>query len=197
MSIAIVVSVALGIAAGYFFIPESISPYMSKIIVAGLSFILFSVGIDLGFERNLLNKVKKLGLRLLLFPAFAIIGTLAGSAFLSMFTSISLKESLVIGGGLGWSTLAPVLVMDYSVKLSALVFLSNIIREVIGILLVPFVANRIGYIEAAALPGASSMDLSLPVIERSCSVQGAIYGILIGAVMTLVAPIIIPIFLAL
>ncbi len=197
MSVAIVLSVLLGITAGYFFIPDYFAPHMSKVIIIGLSFILFSVGIDLGFEKDLFSKFKKLGLRLLLFPIFAIIGTIAGSAFLSIFTEISLKESLVIGGGLGWSTLAPVLVMDYSVKLSALVFLSNIIREVIGILLVPFISKKIGYIEAAALPGASSMDLSLPVIERSCSVQGAIYGILIGAICTLTAPIVIPIFLAL
>ncbi len=196
MSIKILISIFSGIIAGYLFVPDYFALHIQTIIMIGLSFILFSVGVDLGFEKDIFIKFKKLGFKILLFPIFAILGTLFGSGMLSLFTDIPLNESLAIGGGLGWSTLAPVLVMGHSVKLSVIVFLSNILREIIGILLVPIVSKKLGYIEASALPGASSMDVTLPIIERACSLEGAVYGILMGAVMTIVAPSIIPIFLS-
>ncbi len=196
MSVIIVICVGLGILLGYFFVPEYFSTYISKIITIGLGFLIFNAGIDLGFTKGLLKKIKKIGFKILIFPLMAILGSLAGASFISLFTDITLKDALIVGSGLGWSTLAPVLVMDYSVKLSAIAFLSNILRELIGIAIVPIVASRLGYIEAASLPGASSMDLSLPVIERYCSSQGAIYSIIIGAAMTVTVPILIPFIIA-
>ena len=49
------------------------------------------------------------------------------------------------------------------------VTLSNIMHELFSIVAVPAVAQRIGYIEAVALPGATAMDTVLPVVVSATS----------------------------
>ena len=64
-----------------------------------------------------------------------------------------------------------------------------------NLLLVPAVARRVGYIECYGLPGSTSMDVCLPIIERSTSSDVAVYSFINGAIVSASVPFLVSIFM--
>jgi len=69
------------------------------------------------------------------------------------------------------------------------------IRETASILLIPVAARRIGYLEAVSMPGTSSMDICMPIIERSCRQDTVLYAFLIGFMMNIVTSVGVPLIM--
>ena len=86
--------------------------------------------------------------------------------------------------------------MDYSLQVSAISFMHNVIREVIGILLIPVCARHLGYIECYCLPGASSMDVCLPLVEKATDSSIAVYSFVNGVVLSAAVPVLVSIFMS-
>lgn len=107
------------------------------------------------------------------------------------------KDCAAAAAGFGWYSLAPTLLAPYSLSVSATAFLSNIMHELLSIVAVPAVAQRIGYIEAVALPGATAMDTVLPVVVSATSDRMALYSFTSGAVLSLSVPFLVPAIIAL
>lgn len=63
MSLGILLSVALGIAAGLLVVPEPLAGYSGTIIEIGLWFLLFWVGVDIGRSRDSFAKLIQYGWR--------------------------------------------------------------------------------------------------------------------------------------
>lgn len=191
MLLCIFVPVTLGILSGFLFLPDWFINASGTIIVVGLSVLLFFVGIDLGTEGTIVQNFKMAGWRVILFPFVMIIGTYIGSVVAGLLIGITVKDSLCVASGFGWYTLAPVMLMEYSVEISAISFMHNVMRELIGLLLLPIVAKRIGYIESTGLVGAGSMDVCLPIIVRTTSGNMAVYAFIIGIVLSFSVPVMV------
>lgn len=203
MTLVILGFVAAGIAAGYFGFAlrlkhfDSFNETISLVIKLGLCTLLVFVGIDIGIEGKVVAHFRKVGIRILAIPAAVIIGTLAGSAVCALFLPISLKESLAVGAGFGWYTLAPGIIMDRGFVLAgAICFMHNVMRELLGILSIPLVARYVGFVESCGLPGSSSMDVCLPIIERATSGTTAIYSFVNGVVLSFAVPVLVTLFIA-
>ena len=67
--------------------------------------------------------------------------------------------------------------------LGAMALLSNIFRELIALIFTPFLAKKLGPYAAVAAAGATSMDVCLPGITRSCGPE-IIPATLISGVLT-------------
>lgn len=193
MTICIVCAVALGIAAGRMFLPESFIAVTGALITAGLCLLLFFVGTDIGIAGTIISNFRQAGWRVIVFPFVIMAGTFIGAAAASVFLPLSVKDALCVGAGFGWYSLAPAMLAEYSVKVSAISFMHNVMRELFGILLIPFVANKIGYMETFALPGSPSMDVCLPVIEKATKADIAVYSFISGAVLSAAVPVIVSI----
>lgn len=194
----IIASVTFGMFSGYFFIPDYfITEISGNLLIVGLSVLLFFVGLDLGREGTVVENFKKVGIRILAFPIASIIGCLLFAAIGSLVLPMTAKESVAVASGFGWYTLAPVILSDYSAELSAISFLHNVMREMIGIIIIPIVAKRVGYIEACSLPGAAAMDVCLPVLEKATNSDTAVYAFVMGVVLSIAVPILVPIFIGL
>lgn len=190
--------VTAGMLAGYFFIPDFfIEEISGNLLIVGLCVLLFFVGLDLGRAGTVVENFKKVGIRILAFPIASIIGCLGFAALASLILPMSAKDSVAVASGFGWYTLAPVIISDYSAELSAVAFLHNVMREMLGIILIPIVAKRLGFIEACSLPGAAAMDVCLPVLEKSTNSDTAIYAFVMGVVLSIAVPILVPIIIAL
>lgn len=74
----------------------------------------------------------------------------------------------------------------------AISFMHNVIRETLGIIIIPLAAQKIGYIEATAIPGVAAMDVCMPIVERSCNQETIVYAFCIGASMSLPVPLLVP-----
>ena len=147
----ILISVILGMTFSYFFIPENINvnelsidtgSLLGNIIVAGLCLLLLFVGIDIGYEGTVMKNLKKVGARVLVFPFASIAGSLLMAFVASFILPMSWNESLAVGAGLGWYTLAPAIIMNHSPFVGTVSFIHNLMRELLGIILMPLVAKN-------------------------------------------------------
>lgn len=197
MTIAIILTVIAGVLAGYFFLPEVFVENTEHILTAGLCLLLFMVGIDIGRQGTVISDIRKNGLRILTVPLFVILGTLAGAAAAALLTGMALRDSAAVAAGLGWYSLAPIILSEYSAQLSAISFLSNVMRELIAIITIPIVAKYIGYIEACAPPGAAAMDTCLPLVEKATNSTTAVYSFVSGLVLSCVIPVLVPAIMSL
>ncbi|MDR7856003.1 lysine exporter LysO family protein [Tissierella sp.] len=196
LSLKIFLAVLLGTGAGYFFLPDTFSSSIGVIIDIGLMLLLFFVGMDIGKQKDVFGKIKKMGLRILLVPFAVIIGSVVGSMIAGMLLKMPLNESGAIGAGLGWYTLSSTMLLaDGYIELSALAFLSNVFREVIGLITIPLIAKYIGKLESVSAAGATAMDTSLPVISSSTDPHTTIIAFITGVICTTTVPIILPIIL--
>lgn len=201
----ILISVILGMTFSYFFIPENINvnelsidtgSLLGNIIVAGLCLLLLFVGIDIGYEGTVIKNLKKVGTRVLVFPFASIAGSLLMAFVASFILPMSWNESLAVGAGLGWYTLAPAIIMNHSPFVGTVSFIHNLMRELLGIILMPLVAKKLGYLEAMSLPGSASMDVCLPIVEKVTSGDIVVYSFITGAVMSMAVPVLVPLFIA-
>lgn len=203
MTLIILCSVILGMALGYLvarpLFGENIAVFDSAAslgIKIGLCILMVFVGLDLGLEGTVLSMMKEAGLRILVFPLACIVGTLIGAALCGLLFKLSLPESLAIGAGFGWYSLAPGIIMEAGyLTASAISFLHNVMREVFSILLLPLIAAKVGCIEAACVPGAPAMDVCLPIINRATQGRGVTYGFVTGVTMSFLVPIMVPIMI--
>ena len=193
----IFVFVAVGMLSGYYVLPDFYIEISGIILITGLSVLLFFVGIEMGIEGSAVKMVKKAGYQIILYPLAVIFGTLTFSAMASIFLPITAREAMAVSSGFGWYTLAPVILMDYSTEISAISFMHNVMREFIGLLLIPFVSKHIGYIETASLPGAGAMDVFVPIIQQATSKHIVIYSFVIGVILSISVPILVPLFVGL
>ena len=135
---------------------------------------------------------------MLVFPVVVILATTVGGFVISLiYSDLSIGESLAICYGFGWYTFAPIAISNAGyVMAGAISFLHNVIRELAGIVLMPILAKRIGYLEVAAIPGVAAMDVCLPIIERVTRQDIIIYSFLIGFSQAIFVPVLVNMALA-
>ena len=196
LTIIMVIFVAAGIAAGYLFLPESFVAVSGTLLTITLCMLLVLVGIDIGTEGTIVTNFKSAGWRVVVFPFVSIGAMIFGSIIAAMFLPFSVQDGVCIGSGLGWYSLASAMLIEYSAEVSAISFMHNVIREIIGILLIPTCAKRLGYIECYCLPGASSMDVCLPIVEKATDSSIAVYSFVNGVVLSAAVPVLVSIFMS-
>ncbi|MDD7392129.1 MAG: lysine exporter LysO family protein [Fusobacterium gastrosuis] len=183
--------VLIGLGIGYFF-GDFINFDISTLIQIGLYLLLFFIGIDIGKNKNIFNDLKKIDKKVLLLPFITMLATLLGGAVASLLLSLSLGEAVAVSSGMGWYSFSAIELSKVSVELGGIAFLSNIFRELLAILTIPFIAKRIGAFESVSVAGATAMDSVLPVINKSNTAEISIVSFYSGLVISLVVPILVP-----
>jgi uncharacterized membrane protein YbjE (DUF340 family) len=202
MVIIVMIPLVIGLAIGYFVvIPSTINEEFfnsltGNLLIAGVALLLLAIGFSLGLSGNIFGSLKKMGLKFLIFPVAAIVGSLLGGALCGIFLPITIPEGLAIGAGFGWYTMAPTIITEAGhVYAGAISFMHNVIREMGGIVLIPFLANKIGYIEVTAIPGVCAMDIGMPIIEKCTKEEMVAYSFGMGLIMSMATPLLVPIFI--
>lgn len=202
MTLFIVCTVAVGMVFGWFLIRsefvryEDFDAFAGIVIKGGLCLLLFLVGIDLGIEDSFVADIRQAGLGILAVPFAVCVGTLGSMAVCALFLPLSVRECLSVGAGFGWYSMAPVIIMEKGyVAASAVSFMHNVFRELMALLLIPVVAKKIGYIEAVSLPGSGASDVCLPLIVKSTRGGIAIYAFVTGIGVSILVPVLVPVFL--
>ena len=201
MTLWILLAVALGLALGYFLVRpqfnyENFERGAGLAITIELLILLVFVGLDLGLAGDVISNIKSVGVRVLVIPLVIEVGTLVGAAICGLFLPISLRESLAIGAGFGWYSLGAGLLMDAGLMTAgAISFMHNVMRELVSIIITPTVAKKIGFVEAVAAPGATGMDVCLPIITRSTSGNIAVYSFVSGFIISMSVPLVVPLFI--
>lgn len=192
----ILITVVIGMVSGYLFIPDLFIEISGSIMTVGLCVLLFTAGIDIGCQKGIIDDIKRNGFAIVLFPLLVYAGTCTGAVAASLLLKYTLLETTTVAVGMGWATLAPILIAEKSAELSAVSFLANIMREFLAITFIPLIAKKMGYIEALAPAGCTAMDTSLPVIERSTNSSVVICSFISGVIHSCSVPLITPVLVA-
>lgn len=196
MSFSILAAVVVGILSGLFIFPDAFAQYIGIVIDIGLCTLLFFVGIDIGRNKDIISQIKSMGYKILLVPFSIALGSIAGSILGGLAIGLPLNEAGAIGAGFGWYTLSAIELSKYSVETGALAFITNVCREVIALVSIPYIARHIGKLEAIAPAGATAMDTSLPVIANATDANTAVASFLTGVVLSILVPILVPIMIS-
>lgn len=184
-------SVILGLLIGYNF-QESIVFDVSILIEFGLYLLLFFIGVDIGKNKNIMEDFKKIDKKVLLLPFVTIVASLFGGAIASLVIDLSLKESVAVSSGMGWYSFSAIELSKVSAELGGIAFISNIFRELMAIILIPFVAKKIGAFESISIAGATAMDSVLPIINKNTSSEIVVIAFYSGLVISFIVPILVP-----
>ena len=195
MSLAILVVLVLGIGAG-FILPENISAFIDSASSYMLLILLFSVGIDMGLNKEVFTRIQELGFKILLIPFGVVVGSLCGGFLTAFLTQMPVKDSLAISAGLGWYSLSGIMITEAGNPVAGTIaFLSNVFREMLTFIVVPFIASHMNYYCAIAPAGATAMDTTLGIISRNTNVTIAVLSFVSGVICTLLVPVLVPVFL--
>ena len=195
MSFAILIVLVLGIGAGYF-MPADLSAFIDSASSYMLLILLFSVGIDMGLNKEVFTRIKELGFKILLIPFGVVVGSLCGGVLTALLVKLSIKEGLAISTGRGWYSLSGILITEAGNPVGGTIaFLANVFREMLTFIVVPFVASHLNYYCAIAPAGATAMDTTLGIISKNTNGTIAVLSFVSGVICTLLVPVLVPIFL--
>lgn len=187
----ITVAICIGAFTGFFFRNDFLIMNSDKVVSFGLCLLLFFVGMDIGNSGDIFSKLKKFGKKIWFLPVSTIIGSLIGGYVGSIFTTLSAGQGIAISAGLGWYSLSAVELSKISAELGSLAFLTNVLRELLSIFSVPFIAKYIGSLESVSVAGATAMDTLLPIINKNNSADIAVVAFFSGIVLTTAVPFLV------
>lgn len=184
--------VALGFTISHLnFVPEI---KYENIVTYLLYAMIFFIGVRLSQSNLRLREIflNKFSISL---AAVTIFSSLLGAWVASGFLNLSPKDTMAISSGFGWYTLSGILFTQMNEPvLGSIAFLSDLFREIIALLLISVLSKK-GYSSVAiGICGATSMDVTLPVIEKHCGQTYVPTAFISGAIITLLVPFMIPFF---
>ncbi len=197
MTKTIMVSLFLGIALGYgHILPPSFTNHLHVFTDCALFIAVFSVGMDLGCNRNTLQEIRQWGWKILLLPLSAMVGSIVLSSMVSPLLKIPMRESAAIVSGFGWYSLAGAMLTHLAGPyLGTTAFLANLLREIFTFFSVEWIYPRFGGWATVALGGATSMDTTLGLISETSEGRLNTLSLTSGVLHSLAVPIFIPLWI--
>ena len=189
----IFLAIAMGFSVGYMWFPLDIKETLDVILMNALNIMVVIAGIEIGSQRHLVKKMlsfKAIGL-IVSVPLGTIVGSLLGGSLVGFLLGMNHYDAILVSAGLGWYSLSSVVIAtSYSTEVGTIAFITNVLREILSFVLIPFLA-RFTQLPCVAIGGATTMDSTLPVILKATNMQVGIVAFLNGLTLTLVVPILL------
>ncbi|MBC8611746.1 Membrane protein of uncharacterised function (DUF340) [uncultured Ruminococcus sp.] len=187
-----IVSLIAGVLCAQFIFTPEISDLLIRLSDLVLYVLMISVGISVGMNKVVLRKLKEYNLTVLLIPVGIIIGSAAGGGLAALVLQMPLSTCVPIVSGLGWYSLSGVLVGDLiGAEAGTIAFLSNLLREILSFLLIPFIVRHFGPYTAIAPAGATSEDTTLPMMIKYTSEDVVVISVMNGVICSACVPFLI------
>lgn len=122
---------------------------------------------------------------------------LLGGVIASVVLDITLIQALTFGSGFGWYSLSSVLVNDaWGAMYGSIAFFNDLSREILCLFTIPFFM-RLFPSTAIGLAGATALDCTLPIIQKSGGIQVVPLAISFGFIINLAVPFLLAFFIGL
>ncbi|CAK9884562.1 MAG: Lysine exporter LysO [Candidatus Erwinia impunctatus] len=160
-----------------------------------LLFLLLLVGLKLRGSGMTLRQIL-LNRRGLLVATVVCGSSLVGGVIAAIGLSLPLKTGLAMASGFGWYSLSGIIMSEsFGPVIGSAAFFNDLIRELVAIMLIPALIVHHRSL-ALGLCGATSMDFTLPVLQRSGGTEIVPAAIVQGFILSLLAPVLIALFAA-
>lgn len=158
-----------------------------------LIFLLLLVGIQL---RNSGMTIKQIVLnrRGMIVAVVVVLSSMVAGVINAMILGLPIKTGLAMASGFGWYSLSGILMTEsYGPVIGSATFFNDLVRELLAIMLIPALVRR-SRSTALGLCGATSMDFTLPVLQRSGGVEIVPAAIVHGFILSLLTPLLMAFF---
>lgn len=169
--------------------------------------LMLQVGIGIGSDPRLKEISRSLSPRLLLLPCATIVGTMVASAAVSLLISRwSVAEVMAAGSGMGYYSLSSILITQLkeptvgavvAAELGTVALVANILREMLTLTLAPLMVRWFSPVAPICSGGATTMDVTLPVITQYAGREWVFVAIVHGVVVDFSVPFWVSLFCAL
>ncbi|OCG03073.1 lysine exporter LysO family protein [Gilliamella sp. wkB112] len=190
-SLRVCIALIIGFIVGL--IPLFIWQYTENIIQVVLVFLLLLIGIQLrgnniSLKQILLNKV---GIATTIIVTFS---TFLGGIIAALILEQPIRVGLGMSSGFGWYSLSGILMTEaHGPIIGSATFLNDILRELLAIILIPSLIKRYK-LTALGLCGATSMDFTLPMLQKGAGITIVPSAIVQGFLLTILMPIVMTLF---
>ena len=166
--------------------------------------LMFQVGVGIGSDSRLKEILRSITPRTILVPCATIVGTII-STFLISFAIVrwSATEVMAVGCGFGYYSLSSILVsslkeahigLQAAAELGTITLIANVFRELMTLLLAPLMVRWFSPLGPICAGGATTIDVTLPVITRFSGRDWLFVSILHGVVVDFSVPFLVPFF---
>lgn len=168
--------------------------------------LMFQVGLSIGSDKKLKDILRSIKPKLLLIPLATIIGTLSFSALVALLLhKWSLWNCLAVGSGFAYYSLSSLLITEImtpvlgplAAELGTLALMTNVIREIMALLLAPVLVKYVGKVAPICAGGVTSMDTTLPVISQYAGKDMVFLAIFHGVLLDISVPFFVSFFCSL
>ncbi len=192
MVIAAIASLILGVVCGqWLFSPDLVSLF-GPISDYTLYILMFAVGLSVGSNKQVFHRLRQYHVKILIIPGGIIVGTVLAGFLCYLIVDMPLRDCLAVVCGLGWYSLSGVLLTNLAgATLGTMAFFSNLLREILSFLTIPFIAKHLNHYAAIAPAAATSEDTTLPLLMRCTSEDVAVMAVVNGVVCSALVPVIL------
>ena len=169
--------------------------------------LMLQVGIGIGSDSRLKEILRTLSPRLLFLPIATIVGTLLATLAVSFLLSRwSTAEVLAVGSGMGYYSLSSILITSLkeqsigvvaAAELGTIALMANIFREMMTLIFAPLMVRWFSPLGPISAGGATTMDVTLPVITRISGKEWVFVSIVHGIVVDFSVPFLVSFFCSL
>ena len=166
--------------------------------------LMFQVGIGIGSDSRLKEILRSITPRTVIVPCATIVGTIVASFLVSFaLARWSATEVMAVGCGFGYYSLSSILVsslkeahigLQAAAELGTITLIANVFRELMTLLLAPFMVRWFSPLGPICAGGATTIDVTLPVITRFSGRDWLFVSILHGVVVDFSVPFLVPFF---
>lgn len=150
--------------------------------------LLFVFGFSFSAEKETVQKMRKTGWRIVMFPLFVALGSLIGGLVAGLVLQINLGGAMAVSSGYGWYTLSgPMMGQLMGAQWGTLAFVANFLRELITIVAIPLMV-RLDKLAPVASGGGTTMDTTLGVIVRYSGKDALMVAFANGLILSIMAP---------
>ena len=146
--------------------------------------------------------------RMLLLPLSTMVGTFAGAllawgvlqvlAFYGMGKGVALPDTMSISSGFGYYSLSSILLNEArGAEIGTMALAANIVRELFTIVAAPLLVKFFGPLAPISAGGATSMDTTLPVIQRYSGNAFVPISVFHGVALDISVPFFLTLFVSL
>lgn len=161
-----------------------------------LYLLMFAVGISIGSDKKALKALLKPNLKIMALPLGTIIGTWISVSLISLvMQGMTLTDCLAIGSGFGYYSLSSIFITEFKgAEMGTIALTSNIMRELLALLLAPFLVKYFGKLAVISAGGATTMDTTLPAITKFAGKEYVVVAIFHGFVVDFSVPFLVTFF---
>lgn len=154
--------------------------------------LMFFVGISIGLNKTILQKIREYHIKVFIIPFGIVVGSVAAGVVCGLLTGVGARNGAAIAGGMGWYSLAGVMLTEMAgAQMGSVAFLSNLMREMLSFFSIPWISRHLNYYSCIAPAGATSEDTTLSMMVRYTSEEVVVMSVFNGIICSAVVPVLI------